>query len=121
MISLVPAVICEDDILAQSLKEDSRIDNECDEEFSFDNKIPDDKVSEAKTEDSNVQGRLSNFDGDISQSTDIIEAPTRIDDYSEKFTIEEKTSESVKDQFDGFYDFNQPDAETSEPEIKSSD
>ena len=49
-------VICEDDILAQSLKEDSRIDNEGDEEFSFDNKIPDDKVSEAKTEDSNVQG-----------------------------------------------------------------
>ena len=65
---------------------------------------------------------MSNFDGEISQSTDIIEAPTRIDDYSEKFTIEEKTSESVKDQFDGFYDFNQPDAETSvEPETKSSD
>ena len=66
-------------------------------------------------------GRLSNFDGEISQSTDIIEAPTRIDDYSEKFINEEKTSESVKDQFDGFYDFNQPDTETSEPEIKSSD
>ena len=65
---------------------------------------------------------MSNFDGEISQSTDIIEAPIRIDDYSEKFTIEEKTSESVKDQFDGFYDFNQPGAETSvEPEVKSSD
>ena len=64
---------------------------------------------------------MSNFDCEISQSTDIIEAPTRIDDYSEKFTIEEKTSEAVKDQFDGFYDFNQPDTETSEPEIKSSD
>jgi hypothetical protein len=65
---------------------------------------------------------LSHFDGEISQSTDIIEAPTRIDDYSEKFTIEEeKTSETVKDQFDGFYDFNKPDTEASEPETKSSD
>ena len=60
---------------------------------------------------------MSHFDGEISQSTDIIEAPTRIDDYSEKFT-----NETVKDQFDGFYDFNQPDTETSaEPETKSSD
>jgi hypothetical protein len=55
-LTLLTLVICEDDILAQSLKEDSRIDNEGDEEFSFDNKIPDDKVSVAKTEDSNVQG-----------------------------------------------------------------
>ena len=65
---------------------------------------------------------MSHFDGEISQSTDIIEAPTRIDDYSDKFTNEEKISETVKDQFDGFYDFNQPDTETSaEPETKSSD
>ena len=36
--------------------------------------------------------------------------------------LQEKTSENVKDQFDGFYDFNQPDTETSaEPEVKSSD
>ena len=66
-------------------------------------------------------GRLSHFDGEISRSTDNIEAPTRIDDYSEKFNNEEKISENVKDQFDGFYDFNQPDTETLEPEMKSSD
>ena len=50
-------VICEDDILAQSLKEDSRSNNEGDEEFSFDNKIPDNNnESEAKCQDSTVQG-----------------------------------------------------------------
>ena len=54
---MLTLVICEDDILAQSLKEDSRSNNEGDEEFSFDNKISDNNNdSEAKTQDSNVQG-----------------------------------------------------------------
>ena len=56
---MLTLVICEDDILAQSLKEDSRSNNEGDEEFSFDNKISDNNNdSEAKTQDSNVQGTL---------------------------------------------------------------
>ena len=55
---MLTLVICEDDILAQSLKEDSRSNNEGDEEFSFDNKIPDNNnESEAKSQDSTVQGK----------------------------------------------------------------
>ena len=55
---MLTLVICEDDILAQSLKEDSRSNNEGDEEFSFDNKIShNNNELEAKSQDSTVQGK----------------------------------------------------------------